>query len=151
MQKIICRSSGSFCMTMIPCYNHCIQVFHQKWRSKINNDEDTLHVSREAATCFPNNSMQHLNSLKTIFHELPFMHLTLHTKKYVLVFLCPQTVTHQWFIQFIACSISTMHCVLSKGDFVQIFFVLHFFPTSEEAEKNIRPDQQLCCREAFDF
>lgn len=49
------------------------------------------------------------------------MHLTLHTKKYMLVFLCPQTVTHQWFIQFIACSISTMHCVLSKGDFVQFF------------------------------
>lgn len=118
-------------------------------KEQINNDEDTSSVSCKVATLFSNNSMQHLNLLKKNFHELPFMHPTLYTKNMV-VFLCPQTVTHQWFIQFIACSISTMHCVLSKDDFVQ-FFCTSFLSDLRGSWKNSSPDQKLCCREAFDF
>lgn len=142
MQKIICQSSGSFCMTMIPCYNPCIQAFHPRWRSKINNDEDTPSVSREAATLFPNNSLQHLNSLRNSFHELPLMHLTLHKKIYIYTSIFMPT--DQWIqfhsktIQFIACSISTMCWI-------------NLFPTSEEAEKKYQPWSNVCCKEAFDF
>lgn len=48
----------------------------------------------------------------------------------MLIFLCPQTVTHQWFILFIACSISTMRRILSKGDFVHFSCMLFLYVQS---------------------